>query len=88
LIQVRGVRGRLSAAAARVGAGDIEIAQDHVAEIALAAGVPFLQAAINRFVIETNNDPKPFTWTTKPRKILAVRQSRAPSVRFDLLSLS
>src|SRR4249920_2298068 len=30
-----------------------------------------LQAAINRFVIETNNDPKPFTWTADPDKIIA-----------------
>jgi hypothetical protein len=30
-----------------------------------------LQVAINRFVIETNNDPKPFTWTADPDKIIA-----------------
>ena len=30
-----------------------------------------LQAAINRFVAETNNDPKPFTWTANPNKIIA-----------------
>jgi transposase len=30
-----------------------------------------LQATINRFVAETNNDPKPFTWTTNPDKIIA-----------------
>ncbi len=30
-----------------------------------------LQAAINRFVTETNNDPKPFTWTADPDKIIA-----------------
>jgi transposase len=30
-----------------------------------------LQAAINRFVAETNNDPKPFTWTADPDKIIA-----------------
>ena len=30
-----------------------------------------LQAAINRFVNETNNDPKPFTWTANPNKIIA-----------------
>jgi hypothetical protein len=30
-----------------------------------------LQAAINRFVLETNNDPKPFTWTADPDKIIA-----------------
>jgi transposase len=30
-----------------------------------------LQSAINRFVAETNNDPKPFTWTANPDKIIA-----------------
>jgi transposase len=30
-----------------------------------------LQAAINRFLNETNNDPKPFTWTADPDKIIA-----------------
>ena len=30
-----------------------------------------LQAAINRFVTETNNDPKPFVWTAKPDTIIA-----------------
>jgi hypothetical protein len=30
-----------------------------------------LQAAINRFVLETNNDPKPLTWTADPDKIIA-----------------
>ena len=30
-----------------------------------------LQATINRFVAETNNDPKPFTWTANPDKIIA-----------------
>src|SRR3981081_3639091 len=30
-----------------------------------------LQAAINRFVNETNEDPKPFTWTADPNKIIA-----------------
>src|SRR5476649_716389 len=29
-----------------------------------------LQAAINRFVAETNNHPKPFTWTADPTKSL------------------
>jgi transposase len=33
--------------------------------------VPDLQAAINRFVAETNNDPKPFTWIADPNKIIA-----------------
>ena len=30
-----------------------------------------LQAAIERFVAETNTDPKPFVWTANPRRILA-----------------
>src|SRR6267154_1722497 len=30
-----------------------------------------LQAAINRFVAETNHDPKPFIWTADPDKIIA-----------------
>src|SRR5271154_4219564 len=30
-----------------------------------------LQAAINRFLRETNDDPKPFTWTADPEKIIA-----------------
>jgi transposase len=30
-----------------------------------------LKAAINRFLDETNNDPRPFTWTADPHKIAA-----------------
>ncbi|MGB6346187.1 MAG: IS630 family transposase, partial [Methyloceanibacter sp.] len=30
-----------------------------------------LQAAINRFIEETNQMPKPFTWTANPDKIIA-----------------
>ena len=30
-----------------------------------------LQAAINRFLAETNDNPKPFTWTAEPDKIVA-----------------
>ena len=33
--------------------------------------VPELQAAIDRFVAETNADPKPFQWTARPNRILA-----------------
>ena len=32
--------------------------------------VPDLQAAINRFLAETNNSPKPFVWTAEPEPIL------------------
>jgi hypothetical protein len=30
-----------------------------------------LQAAIKRFLRETNDDPKPFIWTADPDKIIA-----------------
>jgi hypothetical protein len=30
-----------------------------------------LQAAINRFLAETNDNPKPFVWTADPDKIIA-----------------
>ena len=30
-----------------------------------------LQAAINRFLEETNADPKPFVWTADPKRVLA-----------------
>ena len=30
-----------------------------------------LQAAINRFINETNDDPKPFVWTADPNRIIA-----------------
>src|SRR3974390_1165723 len=30
-----------------------------------------LEAAINRFLAETNTDPKPFVWTARPSRILA-----------------
>ena len=30
-----------------------------------------LKAAINRFIVETNGDPKPFVWTADPRRVLA-----------------
>lgn len=30
-----------------------------------------LQAAINRFVVEHSQQPKPFTWTANPDKIIA-----------------
>jgi len=30
-----------------------------------------LQAAINRFIAETNHEPKPFIWTADPNKIIA-----------------
>jgi hypothetical protein len=30
-----------------------------------------LHAAINRFLTETNDDPRPFTWTADPDRIIA-----------------
>jgi transposase len=33
-----------------------------------------LQAAINRFLAETNDDPKPFIWTADPDQIIAARR--------------
>ena len=30
-----------------------------------------LQLAINRFVADTNADPKPFAWTADPKRVLA-----------------
>jgi hypothetical protein len=36
--------------------------------------VPDLQAAINRFLAETNDNPKPFVWTADPARILAAVQ--------------
>ena len=30
-----------------------------------------IQVAINRFLDETNDNPKPFTWTADPDKIIA-----------------
>ncbi len=34
-------------------------------------GVVDLQAAINRYVEEHNDDPKPFVWTADPIRVLA-----------------
>jgi transposase len=33
--------------------------------------LPELQAAINRFLEETNSEPKPFVWTADPERVLA-----------------
>ena len=40
----------------------------------LFRSVADLQAAINRFVTETNHDPKPFVWTADPNRIIAAVQ--------------
>ena len=34
-------------------------------------GSTSLQAAINRFIEETNANPKPFVWTADPQHVLA-----------------
>jgi hypothetical protein len=44
------------------------------------------QASDNRFVAETNENPKPFVWTKNPDKIIAAVKRGAPNVRFDPLS--
>jgi hypothetical protein len=33
-----------------------------------------LQVAINRFLAETNADPKPFVWTAHPDRVIAAVQ--------------
>ena len=39
-----------------------------------------LQVAINRFVVDHNAEPKPFTWTADPEKIIqAVRRGHQVS---------
>ena len=45
-----------------------------------------LQAAINRFVEETNSDPKPFVWTADAKRVLAARQTGERKVRVDPLA--
>ncbi len=43
-----------------------------------------LEDAINRFVAETNADPKPFVWTARPNRIRRC-QKREGKVRVDPL---
>ena len=45
-----------------------------------------LQAAINRFVAETNYDPKPFTRTADPDKIIAAVRRGHQVFRLDPLA--
>jgi len=40
------------------------------------------QAAINRFLLETNDDPKPFVRTADPDKIIAAVKRGHQNVRF------
>jgi transposase len=44
-----------------------------------------LKNAIHRFLDATNTNPKPFTWTRDPNKIIAAVKRGQPSVRFDPL---
>ena len=39
-----------------------------------------LKAAINRFVEETNSDPKPFVWTADPKRVLAAGKQALESL--------
>jgi hypothetical protein len=45
-----------------------------------------LQAAINRFLHETNDDPKPFVWTADPDAIIEKGPSRETSVSVNPLA--
>ncbi len=50
-----------------------------LAVLTLVVGVVFcsildLQAAINRFLAETNDDPKPFVWAAHPDRVIAAVQ--------------
>jgi hypothetical protein len=38
---------------------------------AIFQSVVDLQLTINRFVADTNADPKPFVWTADPKRVLA-----------------
>jgi len=53
-----------------------------------ASSTPFvdLQAAINRFLAEHNQQPKPFTWTADPDKIIAAVKRGHQVLDFDPLA--
>ena len=44
-----------------------------------------LQVAINRFVAETNADPKPFVWTADPKRVLAAVKRGKQALEVDPL---
>ena len=46
-----------------------------------------LQAATNRFVREHNAEPKPFTWTADPDKIIAAVKRGHQVFEFNLLDI-
>ena len=49
-------------------------------------GIVDLQAAINRFLAETNQNPKPFTWIADPDAIIDKGTTRETGVRVDPLA--
>jgi len=51
-------------------------------------GIVDLQAAINRFLAETNQNPKPFTWTADPDAIIEKVRRGKTGVRVDPLALA
>ena len=40
-----------------------------------------LQEAINRFIAETNSNPKPFVWTAEPARVLAAIARRKQTLQ-------
>ena len=45
-----------------------------------------LQVAINRFVADTNSDPKPFVWTADPKRVLAAVKRGKQTLKSSPLS--
>ncbi len=45
-----------------------------------------LQAAINRFIDETNDNPKPFVWTADPNRIIAAVKRGHQALELDPLA--
>ena len=54
---------------------------DNGSNAASSRSIVELQAAINRFIAETNDNPKPFVWTADRRRHPRRRQARETSVR-------
>jgi hypothetical protein len=51
-------------------------------------GVVDLQAAINRFILDHNQQPKPFTWTADPDQIIAAAARTTQAENSSLPRLS
>ena len=70
-----GIRGSSSTSPSRSWLNAVETFFEQFTRWRLKRGVSQsivdLQAAINRFVAETNHDPKPFVWTADPHNIIA-----------------